>query len=117
MTENVWVVELKVKVSRAEFRALVDEMVAAVQASEPGALNYDWFLSDDGRTCHIYEQYADAKAVKNHLANFQENFAERFGQAVEMTAFTLYGDPNQEVRDALEGLGVEYMVPIGRVRR
>ncbi len=65
------------------FKALVKEMVDATQANEPGTLNYEWFLSDDEKTCHLYERYADSAATMTHLASFGQNFAVRIMAAVE----------------------------------
>ena len=36
----------------------MNEMVESTQA-EPETLSYDWFVSDDRSTVHIYERYAD----------------------------------------------------------
>ncbi len=60
MGDNFWVVELSIKPGElGNFRALMSEMVVAIAANEPGTLNYELFMSEDGSTCHIYERYAD----------------------------------------------------------
>ncbi len=59
----------------------------------------------------------DAAAVRDHLANFGKGFADRFAAAVEVTRFTIYGDPDDEIRAAVSDFGVIYMVPIGGVTR
>lgn len=84
------------------FRAVVKELVVATQANEPGALAYEYFISPDGTFCHIYERYVDSTAVMTHMANFSQ-FAERFMAAGEMTGLTLYGDPSEELREAVGG--------------
>ena len=43
---------------------LMDEMVESTQA-EPETLSYDWFVSDDGSTVHIYERYADLRRPRD----------------------------------------------------
>lgn len=118
MGQNRWVVELAVKPGKLdEWQALAADMVAAIDANEPGALNYELFLSSDGTECTIYEEYADAAAVRTHLANFDQHFAKRFGAAVDLKAFTVLGDPDAEVREMLSGFGVAYMVPLAGVVR
>ena len=68
MGSNFWVVELAIKPGElSSFRALMNEMVATIKADEPGTLNYEPFVSQDERTCHIFERYADAGAVRTHL--------------------------------------------------
>ena len=58
------------------FRALAEEMSVAT-AKEQGVLNYEWSLSEDGKTCHILERYADSDGVRAHLDTFG-SFADRF---------------------------------------
>ncbi len=113
MSDHVyWVLELVVKSGEADnFKALMNEMVETTRANEPDTLNYEWTLSADGATCHIYERYADSAATMTHLASFGANFADRFLAAVEPTRFTVYGNPSAEVREALGAFGAAYMTP------
>ena len=113
-----WVLELDVKDGKVEaFEALMQEMVAATKADEPGALAYEWFVSDDKTTCHIYERYADSAAVMTHLGNFGSKFAERFLDALQPTRLMVYGQPSNEVRAALAGLNPVFMAEIGGFAR
>jgi quinol monooxygenase YgiN len=59
------------------FKALVSGMVEATRANEPGALNYEWLISEDGTSCHIYERHADSAAVMTHMGNLGA-FGERW---------------------------------------
>lgn len=36
-------------------------------ANEPGALAYDWHISEDGRLCNVDELYEDAEAALAHV--------------------------------------------------
>ncbi len=113
MSDNIyWILELSVKPGEADnFKALMNEMVAATQADEPEALNYEWTFSEDGSTCHLHERYADSAATLAHLGTFGANFAERFLAAVDPTRFTVYGNPSAELREALGAFGPTYMTP------
>ncbi len=52
-----WMLHMQVQEGRhAELRALMDEMSAATHANEPGTLDYEWSLSADGTTCHLWER-------------------------------------------------------------
>ena len=119
MSNNVyWVLELAIKPGEFDnFKALLNEMVKATQANEPNALNYEWFISKDNKSCHIYERYVDSAAVMTHLGTFGQKFAERFMAALEPTRFTVYGNPSDEVIKALSGFGPVYMAPIGGFAR
>jgi quinol monooxygenase YgiN len=118
MSDNVfWVLELAIKSGEMDnFKALMGDMVAATH-DEPGALNYEWFISDDNETCHIYERFADSDAVLVHLGNFGANFAKRFVGCVRPTRQIVYGNLSDEARKAMKGMGAVHMAPIGGFTR
>ena len=51
-----------------EFKAVAQQAVVAVRG-ESGALQYDWFLSEDQTKCVVLEKYRDSESVLAHLAN------------------------------------------------
>jgi quinol monooxygenase YgiN len=112
-----WDLMLAVKDGQLDpFRALMNEMVTATEA-EPGALIYEWFVSDDGSAVHICERYADSNATLVHLGGFAEHFAERFFSMVDPTGFFAYGSPSDACREALTGAGAQFMSPCGGFAR
>ena len=104
-----WILRLSVRESQMDSaRNLMNEMVASTQ-QEPGAQLYEWFLSDDGKTCHIFERYDDSTAVMNHLGTFGSKFADRFLACFEPTGLDVYGAPSAEAKAALDGFGAKYL--------
>ncbi|MFN8187412.1 MAG: antibiotic biosynthesis monooxygenase [Gaiellales bacterium] len=104
-----WVVELSVRPGQLEtLRSLMEELAASAR-DEPGTLVYDWYISGDGGTVHVYERYADSEATIAHNRAFGERFAGRFLEAVEPTRFTVYGDPSPAAREILDGFGATYL--------
>jgi quinol monooxygenase YgiN len=100
-----WVFELAVHEGRdADFQALMAEMVAGTRRDEPGALDYEWFLTDDGRRLHILERYADGAAAMTHLGNFGARYMKRFFDVLVPERITLYGAAGDDVRGALADL-------------
>ena len=98
-----WTLDVDIHPNQQDaFRVLMHEMVAATQEHEPGALYYEWNTTQDGAHCQIYERYQDSNAVMTHLANFQQSFAERFLQILTPTRLVLYGEPSDQVLQALE---------------
>ena len=113
-----WVLELAIKDGElGAFETLMNDMVTATQANEPGATHYEWFVSDDKTSCHIYERYVDSAAVLTHLGNFGAHFSERFMAVFEPTRLTVYGNPSAEVRGALAGFGAVHMEQAGGFAR
>lgn len=102
--------ELAVREGRdAEFRALMAEMAAATERGEPGALDYEWYVTDDGRRLHLFERYADAGAAMTHLATFGERYMRRFFDVLAPERITVYGAPDDRVRGALAQLAPQVM--------
>ncbi len=119
MNENVhWMLEVGIKDGELDnFKTLMAEMIETTQNNEPGAMNYEWFISEDGSTCEIYERYSDSAATMTHLASFGANFADRFMGCVNPTRFIVYGDPSSEVREALAAFGAVHRGQIGGFAR
>ena len=118
MSEPVYfLLEVEIKPGEMDkFKALVNEMVKAAQ-NEPKTLNYEWNLSEDGKTCHVYERYADSEALLVHFGSFGKNFAERFLSVVNPTRLMVYGNPSDEAKEVMGGFGPVYMAPIGGFAR
>ena len=106
-----WTLELSVSASDLDaFRELMHEMVASTR-NEPGALAYSWFHRDG--EVHIYERYADSEATLQHLGNFGQHFMDRFLALARPTRFSVYGEPNDTVREALAGFGAVHYATFG----
>ncbi len=112
-----WNLQLSVREGRLDdARALMHEMVESTR-EEAGTQSYEWFLSEDGTVCHIYERYADSDAAMAHLGNFGSKFAERFLECFEPTALCVYGEPSDDARAALDGFGAVYLGTLGGFSR
>ena len=117
-TEVSWMLELSLTPGHEpEFTVLMTEMVAATSANEAGALSYEWSLSTDGTTCHVFERYADSAAVLAHLVTFGEKFAGRFLEMLTPVRCVVYGSPSPQVKEGLAGLNPVYMRPVGGFNR
>ena len=118
MSNNVyWLLELNIKPGQmGNFKTLVDEMVSSIK-EESGTLNYEWALSSDQSTCHIYERYADSAAAMVHLGNFGAKFADQFMAVLEPTRLVVFGNPDDTVKGALEAFSPIYMSPVAGFAR
>ena len=119
MSDNVhWLLEVSIKPGQLDtFKSVMAEMDATIKENEPDTLNYEWFISEDQQTYHIYERYVDSAANMINLATFGEKFAERVLATVEPTRFVVYGNPDETVRGALAGFGAVHMEEIGDFAR
>ena len=113
-----WMFELAVREGReAELRALMAEMIEATERDEPGTLDYEWYVTDDGRRLHLFERYADAGAAMTHLATFGERYMSRFFKVLAPERMTLYGAPDDRVRGALAQLAPQVMARVAGFSR
>jgi quinol monooxygenase YgiN len=112
-----WVIELAVKDGALDtFTDLRDEMVSGT-STESETLGYEWYISADDRTVHIFEKYANSESMVSHVGGFMQKWAERFLACVDVTRFVVYGDPSPAARELLDGFGAEYLGPWGGFSR
>jgi|WetSurMetagenome_2_1015567.scaffolds.fasta_scaffold1468258_2 quinol monooxygenase YgiN len=119
MSEQVsWIVDGKIRPGALDsLRTLIAEMVGNTQAKEPGTLIYEWYMDSEKEICHIVERYQDSAAAMAHLRTFDQKFAKRLGEVMEIRRVTLYGDASQELHDAHGGEGTVYLYPSGGFSR
>jgi quinol monooxygenase YgiN len=107
-----WVIESAIKPGELDnLKTLMKEMVEATKANEPGTINYEWSISEDGKFCHIYERYEDSDATMIHVSTFNEKFVKRFISVMTPTRQMVYGNPNTQVKQALGKVGAKFMIP------
>lgn len=87
-----------------EFRRLAAQCVEIVRTQDTGTLEYEHFLSADGSECFVHERYRDSAAGLEHMANIGPMF-EPLSKVCTMTG-EVCGDPEPELRAALEAAGV-----------
>lgn len=118
MGSNVsWVLAMAMKPGELDtFKTLMDEMVEGTN-SEAATLNYEWYISEDGGTVHIYERYADSDALVAHVTGFLEKWAGRFLAAADPVGFTVYGEPDAAAQEILAAFGPTYMGTLGGFSR
>jgi quinol monooxygenase YgiN len=115
MNDNIfWIFELTIKEGHLEnLKKLMVELVNSTKENEPGTLAYEWTISDDNTKCHIHERYANSEAALLHLTTFIEKYAGRLMETGDSTGFVVYGNPNEQAKNVLDGFGAIYMAPIG----
>src|SRR5258708_8609559 len=66
-------------------KALLREMMDSIQRDEPGTLNYEWFIAEDGKSVDAFERYVDSGACMVHLGNLGPKYGERLVACVTAT--------------------------------
>ncbi|MCP4327075.1 MAG: antibiotic biosynthesis monooxygenase [Alphaproteobacteria bacterium] len=119
MTSEVsWLLEMAIKDGQLEnLKDLIPEMSGRAEAREPGTLAYEWTISEDGSTGHLYERYADSDAALTHIASFNEHFAERFMATVDSLRVWVYGNPSAALEREMAVMDPLYMRDAGGFTR
>jgi quinol monooxygenase YgiN len=113
-----WVVQCAVKDGQLDgFKELMGEMVESTREEEPGTINYEWFISDDNGTVHIYEKYANSEAVVAHMKTFGEKWAGRFLGCVDIQRVTAYGNPDKAAQKGIAQMGAKQLATWGGFAR
>jgi quinol monooxygenase YgiN len=116
-TSVAWMVEGTLKPGKLDdLKTLLDEMVAGT-SEEPGTRNYEWYISEDGTKVHGWEKYADSAATLEHVKGFGEKWADRFMDCLDMTGFSVYGTPDDSVKEYIAGWGPQYYGVMGGFAR
>ena len=87
------------------------EVAAAMSeltSSEPGAIAYEWSLSEDQRRLHVYERFVDSEAGLAHLENAGPELSKLL-EIVTLEEIECYGPASDELRDAISGFPVKFL--------
>ncbi len=94
-------VEISIKEGMLDdFKALINKMIQNTDAKEPNALVYEWYISEDGRECHLLETFQDSDAFIVHLKNVSD-FLGPLWDLSTLTGFKTFGNPSAELQQAL----------------
>lgn len=89
-----------------EFKKVANSCVEMVKQKDKGTIQYDWFYNQSKSECIVRERYVDSDAVLEHMANV----GELLGGLVALSTISLdlYGNPSENLKNALEGFQVTY---------
>jgi quinol monooxygenase YgiN len=90
-----------------EFEAIARTMIADTE-KEAGALSYDWYFSNDGKSCRLVETYADADAMLAHMMGpVVQDLVPKLLGVSSLAGFDVYGEPGTKATEMLKGVGTE----------
>ncbi len=96
-----WTTTWNVK-DAAAFRTICNETSRAVEGSEPGAIVYEWFMNDDGKTAVIHEWFAGNEGAKAHLNGVAPNeYVPKLLECSELAGLQVFGNVDEELRVGL----------------
>lgn len=106
-----WIVEAKLNEGQLEaFKAVMNSQVERAK-TEPGTLNYQYYLSDEGDVL-VYERFRDLESSFTHIENWNDH-AEQWIKAATPTRMVHLGDLPKELRDMHAALSPLLLKPLG----
>jgi quinol monooxygenase YgiN len=104
-----WLCVFKLKPGDFEaFKAVVRPLVEMTK-KEQGSIAYEYCTSKDHTEVHIIEHYRDSNSVVHHVQNTFAQFAEKFTALATVSSFVVYGEPEPEAKNILDGFGAIYV--------
>lgn len=107
-----WTVQGQIKEGKYDEFLLIMAQLVALAKSEAGTLMYEWTVSEDKRSVHIYERYQDEDAAKVHLAGWDKS-GPLFLSVVDMDKITVFSQLSKEFAQGFAGPSTVFMKPVG----
>ena len=106
MTNEIqYTIEWTIKPDQLDaFKELAKKVISMVQDNEPDMKGYQWYFNSDESKCYTSEWVADSEAILAHIGNVGEELPKLLAHC-DITRFEVFGNINQQAREALEGLG------------
>jgi len=90
------------------FKRQAAEIMRLARASDARPIRYDWFLSEDGTECEVWEAFTDADALLAHQRYVGEAKAQLFRDYVAGHTMTFYGKLSPALAGAMDAMGTEF---------
>jgi quinol monooxygenase YgiN len=109
MARVAYLFELTIKDGKLEeFKKQAAGYTDAVRDGEPGTLEYQWWLSEDGTRCLLKEAYDSSESLLKHLENVGPSLPDLMAIA-PITRSEVFGELSPEARTALDSVGAQYL--------
>ncbi len=102
-----YLVEFSVKPGKLDqFKEVANWFIEQCEAEEPGTMAYQWYLSEDGAKCYLFEQFNDSAGLVAHAGG--PRVQGRIGDLLEtgdITRFEAFGNPDAAAAEVLASFG------------
>lgn len=84
------------------FKELIGEALEVIETNHEGVSQYEWYLSEDERTCIVRETFASSEAALKHIAVTAPYLA----RLLDIASYELevYGEVSDALREAVAGM-------------
>lgn len=109
MTQPIgWTVQFKIKPGKTDaFGKTVKELVEVLHAQESGTVMSQWFLSENGSTCHVHVWCAGQEELIAHAQGIgPQKYLPRLLEVATIERFDVFGTPNPQLAKILKAFPV-----------
>lgn len=89
---------------RETYEAHLREAIDMVRTEEPNMLGFHNYASEDATEVVTIQVHSGPDSLDRHLKLFNERLSERAYASVDVHEIDIYGTPNPDTREYLEGL-------------
>jgi quinol monooxygenase YgiN len=93
-----------------EFKNLADELTCGVEENEPTTLGYEWFIDEAGSSCYLNEYYGSSEDFLLHFSALGPKL-EAMLAVSPLQEMIVLGEPNEQIKEMLGGLGAKFYTP------
>ena len=94
---------------KEEYKKLIRDMIRAVEANEPGTINYQFYLDKPGTECIIWETYENSEALLAHNNGVaSQTILPKIHRISKIRRLDVYGNPTEELQKMLSGTQTFY---------
>jgi quinol monooxygenase YgiN len=103
-----FLIDLTIGEGKFEDFATLVKLMTDGTANEPGALDYEWYLSNDRSRCRLLETYENVGAMQKHLASpVVQVLVPKLLAFATISRFEVYGTPDAQSAAVLTSFGAE----------
>ena len=88
------------------FKQLANKVIKQVHDNEPDMKGYQWYFNTDQSKCYTAEWQTSSESLLSHLQNVSAVLPEIL-QHSDITRFEVFGNPNPQALEAVQGLGAK----------
>ena len=77
-------------------------MSRMVEANEPDAIYYQYYLNEDETKCIVHETYANSEAILSHSNGIaSQTILPKIFSLAKLSRFDVYGNPGEKIQKLL----------------
>ena len=99
-----------------DLKGVVEELQEHCRETEPGMLQYDWYILEESNTIKVIECYENSAAVLFHFDNYKP-FAPRLGECRQFQSMEVYGPASDKLRQRVKKINAAHYTSFAHLNK